>query len=292
VIGLLLAATLTLQTPTGAVHGTLLVPQSEKPVPVVLIIAGSGPTDRDGNSGLLFGKNNSLKMLAEGLEANGVASLRYDKRGIAASRAAGRSESELRFDTYVDDAAAWVRELRKDARFSSVAIAGHSEGSLIGIVAAQRGGVDRFVSIAGSGQRASDLLLKQLAPQLPPELMKRTREIMASLQEGKTVADPPEDLAALFRPSVQPYLISWFKYDPAQEIAKLKIPVLVIQGTTDIQIPVDDAKRLSAKPVVIEGMNHVLKDVAADNDAQTKSYSDPALPVNAKLIAEIVKFVK
>ena len=291
-LALLLASALTLKTPAGDVHGTLLVPPSEKPVPVVLIIAGSGPTDRDGNSAALFGKNNSLRMLAEGLERNGIASLRYDKRLIGASASLTQKESDLRFDHYVDDAAAWVAMLRKDPRFSSVAIAGHSEGSLIGMLAAQRGGVDKYVSIAGPGSAADEILITQLQQQLPPDLMKETRTAIATLKEGKTVSEPPAGMEGLFRPSVQPYLISWFKYDPAKEIAKLKIPTLVIQGTTDIQITVADAKRLAARPVIIEGMNHVLKDVPAESAAQIKSYSDPALPVNAQLVRAIADFVK
>src|ERR1043165_3945869 len=87
-----LSDTVTLTTPTGALHGTLLVPASTRPVPLAVIIAGSGPTDRDGNSPMLQGKNNSLKMLAEGLAARGIASVRYDKRGIAGSAKAGGNE--------------------------------------------------------------------------------------------------------------------------------------------------------------------------------------------------------
>ena len=98
--------TITLDTPTGAIAGTLLIPSGNGPFALVVIIAGSGPTDRDGNSPLLPGANNSLKLLAEGLADRGVASLRYDKRGVAASAKAMVSEADLRFNTYADDAAA------------------------------------------------------------------------------------------------------------------------------------------------------------------------------------------
>lgn len=276
----------------GAIEGTLLVPESKTPVPVVLIIAGSGPTDRDGNSAMLLGANNSLKMLAEGLLANGIASLRYDKRGIGKSAAAGPKESDLRFDTYVDDAARWVKQLRGDPRFSRVIIAGHSEGSLIGMIAAQRGDVERFVSIAGAGHRAGDIIRTQLEGRISAELMDKSREAITSLEAGKMVADPPAALAALFRPSVQPYLISWLRYDPAEEIAKLKIATLVIQGTTDIQVSVGDAKRLSKSPVIIDGMNHVLKQVGSDPAAQRSSYSDSTLPIHPALVRAIVDFVR
>src|SRR4051812_3162212 len=102
----------TLETPSGKIAGTLLIPASPTPMPAVVIIAGSGPTDRNGNSPILPGANNSLQMLAEGLAANGIASVRYDKRGIGASAAAMVGEAELRFDMYADDAAGWVKRLR------------------------------------------------------------------------------------------------------------------------------------------------------------------------------------
>src|SRR5206468_13080856 len=114
----------------GTLHGSLLVPPGSAPVPIALLISGSGPTDRDGNTPLLPGKNDSLKLLAEGLAARNFASLRYDKRGIGESVGAGRNESRLRFENYIDDAAAWGQRLRKDKRFSSLVIVGHSEGSL------------------------------------------------------------------------------------------------------------------------------------------------------------------
>src|SRR5665213_2938005 len=132
------ASDLVLKTPTGDLAGTLEYGGSGMGVPVVLIIAGSGPTDRDGNNPLLPGKNDSNKLLAQGLLARGVASLRYDKRGIAASAQAMRAESDLRFDDYVDDAVGWIGNLRTSKRFTRIVVAGHSEGSLIGMLAAGR----------------------------------------------------------------------------------------------------------------------------------------------------------
>ena len=137
-------------------------------MPVVLLLSGSGPTDRNGNSPMLPGKNNSLQMLAEGLASNGIASLRYDKRGVGESAKAMMAEADLRFETYVDDAVAWCEQLRKDKRFSAVIIAGHSEGSLIGMLAAKRCNAAGFISIAGAGRAAADILRTQLAGKLPP----------------------------------------------------------------------------------------------------------------------------
>jgi hypothetical protein len=289
-----LADEVTLQTPTGTLYGTLLTPSSATPVPVVLIIAGSGPTDRDGNSILLPGPNNSLRMLAEGLVARGIASLRYDKRAVAASIGAAPAES---IDSNIADAAQWLQQLRTDARFSSVAVAGHSEGSLIGIVAAQRVAVDRVISIDGAGRRFGEVILFQLEGRVSPELMAAARQIVASLNAGVTVANVPVVLWSVFRPSVQPYLISWMRYDPAVEISHLQVPTLVLHGTTDIQIPMSDAFLLaagnrSATLRLIVGMNHVMKDVPLDDDdAQDRSYSDPTLPIDAALVAAIGDFI-
>lgn len=284
-----------LRLATGSLAGTLLVPGAAAPVPVVLLIAGSGPTDRDGNvQGM--GANHSLRMLAEGLAARGIASLRYDKRGVGGSGSAVTREEDIRFDSLAADAEGWIRRLRSDPRFSTVTVAGHSEGSLVGMIAARRAGADAFVSVAGAARRASDLLRDQLRPQLPAELALRSDSILAALEAGRTVPSPPE-LAILYRPSVQPYLVSWFRYTPAQELARLRIPVLVTQGTTDIQVTPADARALHAalpasRLLLVDGMNHVLKDVPADRTRQIASYSDPSLPVVPRLIEEVAAFVR
>lgn len=286
-----------LETATGTLHGTLLLPEGAGPHPVALIIAGSGPTDRNGNSALLPGANHSLKLLAEGLAERGVASLRYDKRGVGQSAAAGPRESELRFDTYVEDAAAWLRQLRGDARFSTVSVVGHSEGSLVGMLAARQARADAFVSVAGVARRASEVLRDQLRPQLPPELWSESERILAALEAGRTADSVPEALDVLYRPSVQPYLISWFRYTPAAEIAHLRVPVLIAQGTTDVQVAVAEARALKeAKPdaelLVVEGMNHVLKLVPADPAAQQASYSNPSLPVAPALLEATARVLR
>ena len=301
-----IAEPVTLETPTGTLYGTLERPQSRSAVPVVLIIAGSGPTDRDGNSPLLTGPNNSLKLLAAGLAAQGIASVRYDKRGIgetgkAMQLAAEKAktplrEEDLNFETLIDDAVRWGKQLHADRRFSSLTIIGHSEGSLIGMVTAQKIGAHAFVSIAGAGRSLQEIILDQFKSQLTPDLLKTTADILDQLAAGKTVESVPAELMILLRPSVQPYLISWLRYDPSKEISKLRVPVLIVQGTTDMQTRPADAKRLAdgnptAKLLLIDGMNHVLKTVANEMDKQVASYSDPALPVTPELISSISKFV-
>lgn len=289
------AATVTV--PAGTLHGTLLVPATvEGPVPVALIIAGSGPTDRDGNNPLIPGRNDSLKLLAEALAAKGIASLRYDKRGIGASREAGLDEAAVVFDDFVDDAVAWVRQLEADRRFSRVVIVGHSEGSLIGAIAARRGGVAGFVSVAGMGRPAQEVLREQLRAQLPPAIMADAEAILDELEAGRTVDSVPPSLNTVFRTSVQPFVISLFRYDPAAEVARLEVPVLIVQGTTDIQVGVEEARVLAdARPdarfVLIEGMNHVLKEAPADRMANVATYGDPSLPVVPRLIEEVASFI-
>ena len=285
-----------LETPTGRIHGSLELPAATAPVPVVLLIAGSGPTDRDGNIGGLPGRNDGHRMLARELAQRGIASVRYDKRGIAASGAAATAEADLRFEHYAQDAAGWIRMLRQDPRFSTITVAGHSEGSLIGMIAAREAGADGFISIAGIARRASDVLRSQLAPTLPANLMAESERALTALERGDTVAAAPAELAALFRPSVQPYLISWFRYLPSEEIAKLRIPTLILQGTTDVQVAVAEAEALArARPEarlrIIEGMNHVLKPVSGGLAEQQPSYFDPTLPLAPELVEAIADFV-
>jgi pimeloyl-ACP methyl ester carboxylesterase len=296
-IGLTASESVSIDIGNGALHATLEVPASKPPYPVALIIAGSGPTDRDGNSRLLWGKNNSLKMLAAGLTGQGIASLRYDKRGIAESKTAGMKEQDLRLDTYIDDAVRWGQYLRNDRRFQALVVIGHSEGSLIGMVAARKIPADGYISIAGAGQPGGQIILTQLKSQpIPPDAMKQVEGIVSSLEQGRTVDSVPAGFGALFRESVQPYLISWFRYDPAKEIASLTMPVLILQGTTDIQVGVSEANLLAAanphaQLAVIEGMNHVLKEVPEGRRKQIASYSDPSLPLAPKLLDEISGFM-
>jgi hypothetical protein len=286
-----------LTTASGTINGTLTVrPEDVLADPVVLLIAGSGPTDRDGNSPMLPGKNDALKQIAYALAARGIASVRYDKRGIAASAAAGPKESNLRFDMYVDDAVGWVRLLRADKRFSRITIAGHSEGSLIGMLAAVRAPADGYVSLEGAGRPAAVVLREQLDKNLVtlPELRAHSDHIIDELTAGRTVADVPVALAPAYRVSVQPYLISWFKYDPAHEIAAVRGRAAIVQGTADVQVTTTDGEALhgalpSANYVVVQGMNHVLKHAPDTSSEQAilAGYTDPTLPVEPRVIETI-----
>ncbi|MHA6126113.1 alpha/beta hydrolase [Pseudomonas fluorescens group sp. PF-1] len=286
---------ITLDTGSGELFGSLLLPKSDTPVPVVLIISGSGPTDRDGNNPD-GGRNDSLKRLAWVLAKHNIASVRYDKRGVAASLAATPDERNLTLDAYVSDAQAWGRKLKDDPRFGKLILLGHSEGALIASLAAPSVDAAAVISLSGSARPIDQVVRQQLSNHLPPPLMLRSNELLDSLKAGKTDDNVPPPLQAIFRPSVQPYLISLFRQDPAAAFAKLKMPALIIQGSNDIQVGVNDAKMLkAAKPdaelALIEGMNHVMRIVPNDVKRQLASYRDPQLPLAAELGTRILGFI-
>ena len=285
---------ITLKTKTGDIKGSLLVPSNSEKASVVLIISGSGPTDRNGNNPNMT--NNSLMMLANELKNNGIASLRFDKRGIGESSSSGMQESDLRFENYVNDVKGWVDLLKESNKFSKIIVLGHSEGSLIGMIASQKAEVEKFISVAGAGNSAGDIIREQLKAQ-PAVVLNQSLPIIEKLENGEREENVPQMLYALFRPSVQPYMISWFKYDPQIEIAKLNKPVLIVQGTTDIQVSVLDADKLAsannkAQKQIIEGMNHILKEADMDRLKNIQTYSMPDLPLKKPLIEIIVKFIE
>jgi alpha-beta hydrolase superfamily lysophospholipase len=280
----------------GSLHGTLTLPDGDGAVPAVLVVAGSGPVDRDGNIPNL--PNDSLKLLAHGLAEQGIASLRTDKRAIGASQWPGLHEADLRFGTYVRDTIAWAEVLRAQPRIASVALLGHSEGALVVSLAANRAQASRVVLIAGLGVPAGPTMERQFSQGgLPPELKTELHRILTGLAAGQPVDGIPPALAPIFRPSVQPYLMSWLPLDPAAALARVTPPVLVIQGSTDIQIDTGDARILAAaRPgtqlAVIEGMNHILRQAPVDRAANIATYSDPALPLHPALMPVLEAFLR
>jgi fermentation-respiration switch protein FrsA (DUF1100 family) len=288
------AEAVTLPREPGHLAGTLLIPRTSSPVPVVLLVAGSGPTDRDGN-GPGFAPA-SLRQLAESLATQQIASLRFDKRGIAGSSSAAIPEFQLTFERLADDVADWIRLLMADHRFSRVIVAGHSEGALLGLVALRKVSAAAFISIAGPARSADEVIRDQLAHQLPAPLLAQSDSILTRLKRGATTDSIPPALAALFRPSVQPYLISWFRYSGQAELARLTVPCLVVQGSHDLQVAPTEADLLQrANPQCqvarIEGMNHVLKLTPADMAGQRASYLGPDAPVAPVLVDRVVAFI-
>ena len=290
------AEEVTIDVAGGRLHGTLEVPADGASVPAVLIIAGSGPTDRDGNQPQL--RNDSLKQLADSLAKHGIASLRFDKRGIGASRAAAKQESDLRFDDYVADAAAWLGSLKQRAGTGPLFSLGHSEGALIATLATEKTPVAGLILVAGPGFSFGNLLRRQLdAAGLPPLERARAENFLVEIEAGKTVPDVPPEWHWLLRPSVQPYLISLTRHDPAAALARNPTPALVVQGTTDIQISEADARQLAesragVRLALIDGMNHVLKTAPEDRAANIAAYNDPTLPIRPELVDLVAGFIR
>ncbi|ACL69235.1 alpha/beta hydrolase fold protein [Halothermothrix orenii H 168] len=285
---------ISLKTETGTIYGTLQLPHSNKKSPVILIIAGSGITDRNGNSP--GATNNCLKMLSQDLARAGFASVRYDKRGTGQSKGAINSPSDIRFEHFINDATGWVKKLKKDKRFTGVTVLGLSQGSLVGMIAARRAEADAFISLAGAG-RSIDKVLKYQLISLNDDLYQEALDILDKLKQGQTVSQVNQKLYSIFHPLNQPFLISYIKYDPAEEIAKLDIPVLLIHGTNDIQVKKEEANILKkaypeAKLVLIEGMNHVLKKAPEDPRQNYMTYNNPDLPLADNLVESIVKFLE
>ena len=284
---------MTLTTPTGEIYGTLTTPDSAKAEVVALIIAGSGPTDRNCNNPQM--KNNAYKFLAEDLAQAGIATLRYDKRGIAQSTKAGGREEDLRFQHYIDDATAWVELLSAD--FAKVVVIGHSEGALIGAMASQNNPkVAGFVSIAGTGDTMGNTIKRQIA-ESAPIMSESVNKYVDELVAGRTISDIPQELYAMFRPSVQPYLISCLAINPAEEIAKVGCPVMIIQGRTDIQVRIEDAmvlymSRPTSKLVVLDDINHVLKESeSTDTMQQMQTYISDTQRISPLIAQNITEFI-
>lgn len=281
----------------AVLSGTFLEPANAKKKVAVLLISGSGPTDRNGNSPLFPAPNNSLLQLADSLAAHGIASLRYDKRGVGKSKFTdGATPANTLISDIADDAALLFNWLRQKG-YKEVWIAGHSEGSLIGLIIAKKVKASGFISLAGAGRKASVLLKEQTRSQFSDEMYQEYGKALDSLEQGLTVKHIRPQLMNLLAPVIQPYLQSWLPLDPAVLVSQLKCPVLIVQGTKDIQVVEADALALKAgqkraKLLLIPNMTHVLKEVKEDGRAANlKTYSDPGLPLAPGLAAGITGFI-
>lgn len=287
--------TVTVASSRRRLVGTLSLPPGAQRCPVVLIIAGSGPTDRNGNNPLGI-RADTYRELAAALTINGVASLRYDKRYVGASNIPPLDEVRLHFEDEIDDAVAWLRLLSRDRRFTRIAVAGHSQGSLTGMLAAERVVPAAFVSLEGPGRDGGTVILEQVTSRFPAEIAAKAREIVARLDDGETTANVPRALYTLFRPSVQPYLMSWIPYDPAREITQLRCRVTIVQGTDDTQVSLQDAYALkdaspSAELVIVPRMTHTLKQVGPGVE-QIRTYLDPSLPIAPEVVDAVAAAAK
>lgn len=289
-------------TPWGSISATLATADTGSDT-AVLIVAGSGPTDRNGNSGL--GLNTyTYKMLSDGLVRSGYDVLRYDKRAIGESRYEVGDIAEVVFDDFVDDAALCVAYLRS-LGYQRVVVAGHSEGGSIALHLAMREdvAVDGLVLLCAPGYPMDAILMKQLAAQLVPQylgLMASATNIINTLKRGEMVAEErvPRELMSLFHPSVQRFLISSMADDPRDIAARVEVPMLIITGGRDVQVSVDNGEALlaaqpAARHLSFERMSHVLKDAAtAERVEQLVSvYNNSQLPLTEPLVPTIHEFI-
>ena len=276
------------------INGSLYSPlKQNKKTNLVILIAGSGLTDRDGNQKGLT--NNSLKYVSEALAKNDIAVFSYDKRIIAQMKSKTVNEAALTFDDFITDATSVLLFFKNKKKYNKIIIAGHSEGSLIGMIAANEK-ADAFISLAGAGRTIDAVLVDQITKQAP-FLKEETQKNLDILKSGKTFELKNPMLASIFRESIQSYMISWIQYNPQIEIAKLQMPVLIVNGTKDLQVAVSEAELLKkAKPeaelVLIENMNHIFKVINGDDAENMKSYSNPDIPIATKLTSTITTFVK
>jgi pimeloyl-ACP methyl ester carboxylesterase len=279
----------------GGLHGTFAKPQAPPRGPAVLIIAGSGPSDRDGNGPSL--STDTYRLLAKGFAAQGIRSLRYDKRGIGSSRAMMTREDDARLSHFVDDAIMALRSLSARSDVSSVVIVGHSEGALIALLAAQKAEVAGIVLLAATGRPLAAVLHDQLQAALPEPLRADALRILERLAAGELAVDVPPQLHALFRPSVQPYLHSLIDIDPAAELAKLSAPALLVHAERDLQISRADFEALrqtrpDLRTVTLPQANHMLKVSPADRAGNIALYMNRAAPLDPGLMPSLIDFVR
>ncbi len=274
--------------------GTLIRPAAERP-PVVLIIAGSGPVGRDGTGP---GINASyLRQLAEGLAARGIATLRYDKRGVGGSRGAAIPEDQVRIENYVADAGAWVTWLRARNDLGRVIVAGHSEGGLITVLLARNIPLDGAVLIAASGRSFGSIVRDQFnAMPMPDALRNEANAALSALERGESVTTLSAPLQPIFRPSVQPYIRSLMAVDPAKEAAALTIPLMIVSGGRDIQIGAADIEALlrarpDARRFHAPEMSHILTNAPPDREGNLRLYADASTSLTPGLVEAIAAFV-
>jgi uncharacterized protein len=275
----------------GAIDAVLTTPADVERPPVVLLIAGSGSTDHDGNGPQV--KPATLKKLSEQLVARKIATLRYDKRGAGGWKPEYGRPEDFRFKDFVGDSIALVNYLRSSGKFSQVIVAGHSEGGLVAILTARRVPIDRLVLLVTAARRQGDLVKAQLEKKLPPDKLQPIVKAIDAIMAGQIVDPPPQGLA--IAPSMQPGIASAFVEDPIDPLKLIDRPTLIVGGGRDLQVARLDFIALSAasplaKTTWLPDMNHVLVDVTDEEDNMA-AYNQPERPLDAGLVDAVANFI-
>jgi pimeloyl-ACP methyl ester carboxylesterase len=289
------AEVMTMPGPQGKLEGeAILAPGA---VAGIIIVPGSGPIDRDGNgpTGL---HSDSYRLLAEGLRSAGFSTLRIDKRGFFGSRDAIANPEAVTISNYAADLKRWAAAFAQRIGTHCVWIAGHSEGGLVALVAAQDLQPCGLILLAAPGRRISELIREQFRrnPANTPYLVEIDR-IITGLEHGKTqdINTISPVLLPIFREGLQRYMIDLFSYDPAPLARNIKQPVVILQGDRDVQVTLQDARRLAAamphaRIAILPGVTHMLKrDV---DGAPFASYHNPDLPLAADIVPTISSAVR
>lgn len=282
----------------ASLPGTLLIPQDvPDKVPLVIFHPGLGVTDRNGNNYNIAGKNDAVKQLAEALQLSGVASFRYDKRGAGEAYWYVKNENELSPKIWADDLAEVIKFFRNDSRFGSVWLMGIHDGALITAAAALKSSDYSGIIVACSSVYSPYETYLKSIEDAPVDKQAEGKAILESLKTGKKVSNYSEFYAQAFRASFQNYLIELFTFDLKRDLAKVKKPILVIQGDRDMQVTYYEYTKImeavpQARGIVIPEMNHVLKLVSPFMDDNNKAFSDPVFPIPFELLTAILDFIK
>ena len=272
------------------IYGSIVEPKSISNSSLVIFIGGSGPIDRDGNQS--FMKCDMFKKLAYSLSKKGISSFRYDKRVVTQIRK-GKLDKKITFDDFVSDAIAIIDFF--ESKYNSIVIAGHSQGSLVGLLSIKEG-VSGFISLSGAG-RTIDMVIEDQISKTAPMFLEDTKKIFKILRSGKITEDFPLPLYSLFNIEIQPFMISWMQYDPKKIIAKIPIPSLIINGDNDLQVDEKEAKLLynsaqNSEILIVKNMNHVLVEIEGDELKNVKSYNNPELKISEIVIDKMVEFIE
>lgn len=274
------------------IDGTLVTPYSEEKVPLIIFIMDAGAINRDGNDRM--SRNDTFKKLAAILATKEIASFRYDKRLFKISQY-GIREQDISFDHFVKDAKEIVRYFKTNNNYSKIIVAGHGQGSLVGMLASEEY-VDGFISIAGNAQPIDDVIIEQLSRQAPG-LDKKAALAFKDLKEKGIAHNYEPALKSIFRSNLQPFMRSWIKHNPSDAIQNLIIPVMIIHGDKDIQVELSEAEKLknkvpNASYLIVKKMNHILRKIEGGRLENQKSYGESWRDIMPQVIDGIITFAK